>query len=149
MTIVRGTRWEPFWGQLHQFQNDLNQLFNRWGDGGVFNTPATFPAVNVWEEGDQVRLEVELPGMDLKDVDIYETDKELTLFADLPGVAPNDVDLHYEKGELVLRGKVKPSPNARGRTLLLEEYEVGDFYRVFSIHESIDAGRIEAECKNG
>src|SRR5258708_18504981 len=81
-------------------------------------------------------------------VDIYETDKELTLFADLPGVAPNDVDLHYEKGELVLRGKVKPPPNARGRTLLLEEYEVGDFYRVFSIHESIDAGRIEADCKN-
>jgi HSP20 family protein len=31
----------------------------------------------------------------------------------------------------------------------MEEFEVGDFYRVFSIHESIDAGRIEAECKNG
>jgi HSP20 family protein len=83
-------------------------------------------------------------------VDIYETDKELTLFADLPGVAPNSVDLHYEKGELVLRGRVqKAQPNKQARPLLLEEYEVGDFYRVFSIHESIDAGRIEAECKNG
>jgi HSP20 family protein len=83
-------------------------------------------------------------------VDIYETDKELTVFADLPGVAPNDVDLHYEKGELVLRGKVqKQQPPNRSRQLLMEEFEVGDFYRVFSIHESIDAGRIEAECKNG
>jgi HSP20 family protein len=80
-------------------------------------------------------------------VDIYETDKELTLFADLPGVAPTDVDLHYEKGELVLRGKVQAPPHNRPR--LLEEYEVGDFYRVFAIHESIDAGKIEAECKNG
>ncbi len=83
-------------------------------------------------------------------VDIYETDKELTVFADLPGVGPNDVDLHYEKGELVLRGKVqKPQPPNRSRQLLMEEFEVGDFFRVFSIHESIDAGRIEAECKNG
>jgi HSP20 family protein len=81
-------------------------------------------------------------------VDIYETDKELTVFADLPGVAPKDVDLHYEKRELVLRGKVQPPPHDRSR-LLLEEYEVGDFYRVFTIHESIDAGKIEAECKNG
>jgi HSP20 family protein len=81
-------------------------------------------------------------------VDIYETDKELTLFADLPGVGTKDLDLHYEKGELVLRGKVQRPPVDRSR-LLLEEYEVGDFYRVFAIHESIDAGKIEAECKNG
>jgi HSP20 family protein len=81
-------------------------------------------------------------------VDIYETEKELTLFADLPGVAPKDVALHYEKGELVLRGKVQPPAYDRAR-LLLEEYEIGDFYRVFNIHESIDAGHIEAECKNG
>ena len=81
-------------------------------------------------------------------VGICETDHELLLFADLPGVRPEDVDLHYEKGELVLRGKVQRPPVDRSR-LLLEEYEVGDFYRVFAIHESIDAGKIEAECKNG
>ena len=80
-------------------------------------------------------------------VDIYETDKELTLFADLPGVGPNDVDLHYEKGELVLRGKVNKPKN--GHQMLAQEYDVGDFYRVFTIHESVDATKIEAECKNG
>jgi HSP20 family molecular chaperone IbpA len=81
-------------------------------------------------------------------VDIYETDKELTLFAEIPGVRPEDVDLHYEKGELVLHGKVRPRQQGR-RAVLLREYEEGSFYRAFTIHESIDAGRIEAECKNG
>src|SRR5215471_2860469 len=80
-------------------------------------------------------------------VDIFETDKGLTLFADLPGVRPEDVDLHYENGELVLRGKTQPR---RGnQRMLLEEYEEGDFYRVFTIHESIDAQKITAECKGG
>jgi HSP20 family protein len=80
-------------------------------------------------------------------VDIVETDHELTLYADVPGVRPEDVDLHYERGELVLHGRVRP--RHPGRQLLLQEYEDGDFYRAFTIHESIDPTRIAAECKNG
>ncbi len=80
-------------------------------------------------------------------VDICETDGELLLMADLPGVRPEDVDLRYERGELVLHARVaRRHPE---RPLLLHEYELGDFYRAFTIHESIDASRIEAECKNG
>jgi HSP20 family protein len=80
-------------------------------------------------------------------VDIFETDKELTLFADVPGVRSEDVDLRYEGGELILHGRVQP--RHKGRNFLLNEYEVGDFYRAFTIHESIDPGKISAECKNG
>ena len=80
-------------------------------------------------------------------VDIYETDRELVLVADLPGVRPEGVDLRYERGQLVLHGRVARRQHAGD--LLLAEYEEGDFHRVFQVHESIDAGRIEAECKNG
>ncbi len=80
-------------------------------------------------------------------VDIYETDPELTLYAEVPGARPEDVDLHYEQGELVLRARVRP--RAEGKRLLLQEYEEGDFYRAFNIHESIDPSRINAEVKNG
>jgi HSP20 family protein len=80
-------------------------------------------------------------------VDIYETDKELTLYADVPGVRPDAVDLRYERGELILHGRVPP--REQDRNFLLNEYEVGDFYRAFSIHESIDSSKISAECKNG
>jgi HSP20 family protein len=80
-------------------------------------------------------------------VDIFENDKELTLFAEVPGVRPDGVDLRYENGELILHGKVQP--RSQGKDLLLQEYEEGDFYRAFTIHESIDASRISAECKNG
>jgi HSP20 family protein len=80
-------------------------------------------------------------------VDIVETDGELTLYVEVPGVAPDEVDLRYEKGELLLHGRVKPRQEQR--SMLMQEYEEGDFYRVFAIHESIDSGRISAECKNG
>jgi HSP20 family protein len=80
-------------------------------------------------------------------VDIVETDKELFIYADMPGALPHDIDLRYEQGELTLRGKVKPR-EPRG-TLIFGEYDVGDFYRVFQVHESIDAAKIAAEFKNG
>jgi len=80
-------------------------------------------------------------------VDIFETDTELVMYADMPGVAPESIDLRYEQGELILQGKITPSP--RAGHLILGEFEDGDFYRVFQIHESINSTRIEAECKNG
>jgi len=79
-------------------------------------------------------------------VDILETGGDLLLMADLPGVRSEDVDLHFEKGELVLHARVRRRMPERP---LMKEYEEGDFYRVFSVHESIDASRIEAQCKNG
>jgi HSP20 family molecular chaperone IbpA len=80
-------------------------------------------------------------------VDIFETESDLLLLADMPGVAPNDIDLRYEQGELILQGKETPWPKV-GHPIHAE-FEDGDYYRVFQIHESIDASRIEAECKNG
>ena len=80
-------------------------------------------------------------------VDIVETDNELTLYADLPGVKPADVDLRYEQGELVLHGRCQPRQPERGA--LLNEYEVGDFYRAFTVGESIDGSKISADFKNG
>ena len=80
-------------------------------------------------------------------VDIFEDDKELVVHADMPGVRPEDVDLRYERGELVLHGRFHP--RQRPGQFLLREYDEGDYYRVFQIHESIDSARIEATCKNG
>jgi HSP20 family protein len=81
-------------------------------------------------------------------VDIFEDDKELTIFADMPGVRAEDVELRYENGELLVRGRVRRGVGP-DRPYLLREYEPGDFYRAFSIHESVDAGRISAEHKGG
>jgi len=79
-------------------------------------------------------------------VDIVETDRELLMMADLPGVRSEDVDLQFEKGELILHARVH---RRMPETPYVKEYDEGDFYRVFSVHESIDASRIEAQCKNG
>jgi len=80
-------------------------------------------------------------------VDIYETDEELIFNSDIPGIRPEDVELHYERGELLLHGRLQA--RERHGELLYQEYEEGDFYRAFTIHDCIDGSKIEAMCQNG
>ena len=80
-------------------------------------------------------------------VDIYETEKEVILNSDIPGIRPEDVELRYERGELLLHGRIQA--RERNGELLYQGYEEGDFYRAFTIHESIDGSKIEAKCNNG
>ncbi len=80
-------------------------------------------------------------------VDILETEEELTLFVDMPGVKPEDVDVRFENGELHLHGRVAPRLPHAG--WLAAEYGVGDFCRMFTVSEAVDADKIAAELKDG
>jgi len=80
-------------------------------------------------------------------VDILENENELVLVADVPGVGPEDVDVRFENGELTLNGRC--APRAFGARPLGEEYEVGDYHRVFSLSDHIDGDRITAQLAQG
>ena len=80
-------------------------------------------------------------------VDIWETDDELMLYADLPGVRTEDLDIQFENRELRIHGKV--SRRHADVKFLFGEYGIGDFYRSFTIGESIDAEKISAELRDG
>jgi HSP20 family protein len=81
-------------------------------------------------------------------VDIIEGDNEILLLADMPGVKPDALDINYEAGVLTIYGHVEPRRQPEDNCLV-EEYEVGDFSRRFEIGEGIDAGKIEAELRDG
>jgi HSP20 family molecular chaperone IbpA len=79
--------------------------------------------------------------------DIWETADELVLYGDMPGVDVSDLDVQFENNQLTIYGRVKP--RHADVTYLGGEYGMGDFYRTFTIGESIDRGRISAELHNG
>lgn len=81
-------------------------------------------------------------------VDIIENENELLLLADMPGVKAEQVEINYEQGQLSIAGRVSPRQKPE-IAYLLREYGVGDFVRTFQVGEGIDAGKIEAEIKNG
>jgi len=81
-------------------------------------------------------------------VDIFETEKEMTLLADVPGVKSKDLGIDLKDNMLTLTGEVKPANTLSGEEVLTE-YQVGSYYRQFTLTEIIDQAKIEAELKNG
>ena len=80
-------------------------------------------------------------------VDIWENEDGMVLFADMPGVESDDLDIQFEDRQLTIHGKVKPRHS--DLTFVGGEYGVGDFFRTFTIGESIDVEKIRAELKHG
>lgn len=81
-------------------------------------------------------------------VDIFEKNDELLVRADVPGAAGSEIDIHFEGGELTIHAPAAPRQDA-ATNYLLREYGVGDFYRTFTVSETIDAAKIHAEYKDG
>jgi HSP20 family molecular chaperone IbpA len=81
-------------------------------------------------------------------VDIYETEHELMLLADMPGVKADRLSVDLREGTLTLVGEVDP-PEGKQEEDVLVEYEVGKFFRQFTLSEVIDQQKIEATLNNG
>jgi HSP20 family molecular chaperone IbpA len=81
-------------------------------------------------------------------VDIFENEKQINLLADMPGVAPDDVKIDLNDGVLSISGEVKPF-EAGDESDVLVEFEIGRYYRQFTLSEVIDQGKIVAKLEDG
>jgi len=81
-------------------------------------------------------------------VDIFETEEDFILVANMPGVNKENVKIKIEDGSLLIMGKVNYE-NLINENYILNESQIGNFYRKFQISESIDDARIEAKLENG
>jgi len=126
---MRFSRWQsfnPVWNQLHQFQDEMNRLIDRWGNGNPFAGPAAFPPLNVWEEDDQVHVTAELPGLNLNDLEMYVTGGN----------------------QLTLKGERKPCTPEKG-VWHRQERAFGSFSRSLTLPFAVDADKVEARLENG
>ena len=83
-------------------------------------------------------------------VDIKENDNEIRLDLELPGLKPEDVEITAENGVLTVRGEkqVERKEGDESRYQILER-AYGTFMRTFQLPQGIDADQIKAEFNNG
>jgi HSP20 family molecular chaperone IbpA len=81
-------------------------------------------------------------------VDIYETKDSIFFIADMPGVDEKTVDVELEKNILTIYGRVE-NDTLNDHSLMLSEYEVGDYERAFTLSDEIDRDNIKAAVKDG
>jgi HSP20 family protein len=126
MNIVR---FDPF-REMAVLQDRMNRVFgdmNRHYDDDVMTRGTWVPAV-----------------------DIYENDNhELVLKAELPDLTRDDIDLRVENNTLTITGEKKMDRQVKQQQYHRIERTFGTFSRTFTLPPTVDAGRINAEYKNG
>jgi HSP20 family protein len=121
------TRWQPL-HELHlemdRLHREMDRLFNRFGDGWSFSP--VYPAMNVWQDENNVFVEAEVPGFELSDLEIYVTGGN----------------------QLTVRGERK-KPELQGGSWHRQERPIGQFSRVITLPLPVDPDNVEAHLSLG
>jgi HSP20 family protein len=128
MTQSRWQSHSPLWNTFQDLQREMNRVFDRWGQNGgsLFGLTASYPAVNVWEDGDNVFVEAELPGLDLKDLSIYVTGGN----------------------QFTIKGERK-APTPEKGVWHRQERGFAQFSRTLTLPVHVDADKVDARFENG
>ena len=82
-------------------------------------------------------------------VDIFENENELVLKADLPEVDAKNVGIQIENGTLTLKGERTFEQQRNGKAYHRIERGYGSFVRAFTLPDTVDAEKVKADYKNG
>ncbi len=81
-------------------------------------------------------------------VDIWEAEDKLWLWADMPGVDESSIDVHLRDHVLSIQGTVSPVEYEK-LSPVYTEYRVGNYFRRFTLPNSIDHEQIRANVRDG
>lgn len=113
---------------IHRLRDEMEQLFGTlMEDTPLFGSAGArvFPALNLWEDDQNLYAEAELPGLKMDAVEVFVMGDELTL-----------------KGERSEEEKAGVSYHRRERG-------VGSFSRVVRLPVNVDADKVEANLRDG
>jgi HSP20 family protein len=123
MTTRRPT--EP-WQSLRRLTNALDEAFGTFPEEGRTVTASWYPACDVFEDKDAIKI-----------------------VAEVPGVTPEDVKISLENNILTIRGEKKQQAEERTERVHRYERSYGAFERTFVLPNSVDSERIQASYQNG
>jgi len=78
---------------------------------------------------------------------VSEQDGIVSVWVELPGVGQGDLEIRVEGRQLTITGK-RQEPATHG-TWLLRERPWGDFQKSFTVDDSIDLDKIDAQLNQG
>ena len=80
--------------------------------------------------------------------DIYENNDEYVLIANMPGVSRSEIQVKVIDESLIVFGRINYS-EALNKDYILNENEIGNYFRKFKIADSIEKVKISAKYDNG
>ena len=122
------TRWEPV-REMMTLREAMDRLFDDafthpvgWAGNGGSSVPA---------------------------IDLYQNDNEVIVKAALPGIKADDVQISVHGDVLTLRGELKQETEQKETTYYIHEQRFGSFERSVSLPTDVQTDKARADFENG
>ena len=115
-------------GPFSELRREMDRLFDNFGLGSTYSPlrrHRAYPALNVWDAGDTLCAEAEVPGILKDDLEVYAVGNELTIKGRRKQIDEKNSNYHRQE---------------RG---------TGEFARVLTLPVDVDADKVEAVLKDG
>lgn len=129
------TRLEPF-RELTSLEKEMDRLFNR--ASRWFDWPVDFwyrPAM--------------LEGGYIPSMEVFDRDGHTVVKLEVPGVEMEDIDISVTNGLLTIRGEKKREEEIKEESYYCSERSYGSFRRTLSVPGGIDSSNISATYHGG
>jgi HSP20 family protein len=122
----------------------------RWSDlARTFNEMADWMQRSTGLESQRAEGESDLASAWAPSVDIYDQGDRLVVQAELPGVKKDDIDIRVEDGVLMLSGKRERQKEVKEEGYYRCERCYGNFGRTFRLPSNVASDKIDASFKDG
>ena len=126
MAIVRLQSNPDEGSGFNRLRQEVNQLFNLFSPGTDPFFSRVYPAINLTEEGNNLYVR-----------------------AELPGVNPESLDISVVEGKLIIRGEREIEEENQKTSYHRREREAGFFRRTIALPIKVDLAKVSASMKNG
>lgn len=120
------TRWEPV-REMMTLREAMDRLFD-----DAFTRPLSMSGGSI------------VPA-----VDLYQDDDNVVVKAVLPGLKADDVQLSITADVLTLRGEFKQNTEQKEKTYHIREQRFGSFERAIMLPTDVEADKAKADFENG
>ena len=121
-------RWEPF-REMYSLRHAMDRLFNE-----SFIRPAT-----AWNGS----------ALSAPAVDVYQNDDEVVVKVTLPGIKPDDIHINVTGDVLSIEGEVKDEVEKDDSNYIVRERHFGRFRRQFALPTIVESDKANAVFEHG
>lgn len=116
-------------------RNEMDRLFERFENGWP-RWPSTLP--RGFESG-----------MMVPELDVRDNGKQMTIECELPGVDDKDVSVTLVNGLLTIKGQKKSEREEKNENYYVSERSFGSFERSLRLPDTVDENKLEAKFEKG
>lgn len=134
------------WNEFRRLQNEMDSLF-----GNMVGTDSLFDNSELLEDRSYPGKALANTSYRQPSCNMYETENSVVTEIEMPGVNKKDIKINLEKDRIEVKSETNTENKHEDKDKKMYRYErsYSGFYRQFRLPEYVDSDKAKAEYKNG